>query len=150
MTAEEKSTAEGSTGFSDYEKAAMKERAKELKAEEKRGKSRAAGEAAVQEKIAEMPPAEKALAEKFHALVSAHAPTLDPKTWYSMPAYARDGKVVIFFQAAAKFESRYCTIGFSDQAHLDDGALWPTGFAIVDWNDDVEAQLTALVTQAAG
>ena len=138
------------TGFTDAERAAMKARARELKAEAKAEKNRADGERDVREKIDEMPEADRALAERFHAVVAATAPALLPKTWYGMPAYARGKQVVCFFQSAAKFDARYATVGFSDQAHLDDGALWPTSFALAAWTDDVEATLTELVRRAAG
>ena len=119
-----------SKGFSDEERAAMKERAQELKAEARRGKDRAAGESDVLAKIAEMPGPDRAMAKRLHAIVTAIAPDLMPKTWYGMPAYARDGKVVCFFQSAAKFNARYATFGFSDEANLDAGAMWPTSFAL--------------------
>ncbi|QTV79151.1 iron chaperone [Microbacterium sp. NIBRBAC000506063] len=140
--------ADKNDGFSDFEKAAMKERAKELREAAKLEKNRAAGEKALLEKVAEMPDADRVLAEGFHALVSRVAPDLMPKTWYSMPAYARDGKVVTFFQGAAKFEARYATVGFNDAANLDDGVLWPVSFAITAWNDEVEAQLAAVLEKA--
>lgn len=124
----------------------MKERAKELKAE----KTRAAGEADLLAKIAEMPAAERAIAEKVHAVVSAVAPGLTPKTWYGQPAYARDGEVVCFFQSAAKFSTRYSTLGFGEAAALDDGAMWATSYALVDWNADVEKTIAELVTKAVG
>ena len=132
------------SGFSAEEKAAMKERAKELKA----AKSRAAGEADVLAKIAEMPEADRVLAERIHALVAEHAPQLQPRTWYGMPAYALDGKVVCFFQDAAKFKYRYATLGFQDTAHLDDGDMWATTFAIVAMTPAVEAQIVELLHQA--
>ncbi len=132
------------SGFSAEEKAAMKERAKELKA----AKSRAAGEADVLAKIAEMPEADRVLAERIHALVAEHAPQLQPRTWYGMPAYALDGKVVCFFQDAAKFKYRYATLGFQDTAHLDDGDMWATTFAIVAMTPAVEAQIVELLQQA--
>lgn len=135
-------------GFSAAEKAAMKERAKELREAAKIEKNRAAGEAAIVERIAEMAPADKALAEKVHALVSKVAPDLIPRTWYGMPAYSRDGKALVFFQDAEKFGSRYATVGFSDNAALDDGPLWPTSYALTAWNADVEKRLTALVQKA--
>ena len=140
--------AEQNEGFSDAEKAAMKERAKELREAAKIEKNRAAGEKAIQDRIAEMPPADRQLAEKLHALVSAVAPDLIPRTWYGMPAYSRDGKALVFFQDAAKFEARYATVGFNDNAALDDGPLWPVSYAIVEWTDAVEKQLTALVKKA--
>ena len=132
------------SGFSAEEKAAMKERTKELKA----AKSRAAGEADVLAKIAEMPEADRVLAERIHALVAEHAPQLQPRTWYGMPAYALDGKVVCFFQDAAKFKYRYATLGFQDTAHLDDGDMWATTFAIVAMTPAVEAQIVELLQQA--
>jgi uncharacterized protein YdhG (YjbR/CyaY superfamily) len=139
-------------GFSDAERAAMRERARELKAESRRGPRAAKpdGERDVLAKIAEMPEADRALAERIHAIVTANAPTLSPKTWYGMPAYARDGKVVCFFQSADKFKSRYATFGFSDEAHLDDGAMWPTSFALKEMTATEEARIAALVKQAAG
>jgi uncharacterized protein YdhG (YjbR/CyaY superfamily) len=135
-------------GFSAQEKAAMRERAKELKAQEKAAQQREVGEADVQAKIAEMNDTDRRLAEHVHRVVSTHAPELWPRTWYGMPAYAKNCKVVCFFQSAQKFESRYCTFGFSDTAQLDDGAMWPTSFALVDWNDAVESQIVALIRQA--
>ena len=118
------------TGFTDEERAAMKERAREMKAEARANKGKADGEHDVLEKIAEMPEPDRALAERLHALIKANAPELSPKTWYGMPAYARDGKVVCFFQSAAKFKARYATLGFSDEARLDGGSMWPTAFAL--------------------
>ena len=138
------------TGFTDEERAAMKERARELKADAKANKSRADGEHDVREKIAEMPEPDLVLAERFHTLVTETAPALFPRTWYGMPAYARGKKVVCFFQSAAKFKARYATVGFSDQAALDDGPIWPTAFAVTGWTDDVEAAITELVRRAAG
>src|SRR3712207_3876295 len=119
------------TGFTKEERAAMRERAKELKAEERAQKNRAAGESAVLAKIAEMQGPERAMAERLHEIVKASAPALSPKTWYGMPAYAnKDGKVVCFFQSAEKFDARYSTLGFNDAANLDEGAMWPTSFEI--------------------
>lgn len=137
-------------GFTAEEQAAMKERARELKAEARTSKDRAAGESAVLEKIAEMTEPDRTMAERLHAIVKASAPTLWPKTWYGMPAYARDGKVVCFFQAAQKFGSRYATFGFSDEAHLDDGALWATSFALQELTAEAEARIAELVKKAAG
>jgi uncharacterized protein YdhG (YjbR/CyaY superfamily) len=134
-----------SAGFSDFEKAAMKERAAELKAEAKR----ADGEKALVAKIAEMPQPDRALAEGVHAIVMATAPDLAPKTWYGMPAYARDGKVVCFFQSGAKYESRYCTFGFQDAANLDEGSMWPTTFALTKLTAANEARIRSLVKKAA-
>src|SRR3954468_10376404 len=121
----ERKSARKST-FTTEERAAMKERARELKA------GKADGESDVLAKIAEMPKPDRVMAERIHAIVKATAPSLAPRTWYGMPAYARDGKVVCFFQSAAKFKSRYATIGFSDEANLDDGAMWPTTYALKD------------------
>jgi len=137
-------------GFTKEEKAAMKERAKELKAEARMNKDRAEGEKALLEKIAEMPDADRVLAERIHEIVKANAPELMPKTWYGMPAYARDGKVVCFFQAAAKFEARYATLGFNDSAHLDDGSMWATAFAIKKLTKADEARIAELVKKAVG
>ncbi|HEX3279502.1 MAG TPA: DUF1801 domain-containing protein [Thermoleophilaceae bacterium] len=122
----------------------MKERARELKA----SASKADGERDVLTKIAEMPKADRAMAKRLHAIVTATAPELAPKTWYGMPAYAKDGKVVCFFQSAQKFKSRYATLGFSDRANLDDGAMWPTSFALKELTAAEEAKIAALVKQA--
>ena len=138
-----------SPGFSDDERAAMQERAKELKAEARLDKDRAAGESALLARIAEMSEPDRSMAEQVHAIVTANAPTLMPKTWYGMPAYARDGKVVCFFQDAAKFKARYATLGFNDAANLDDGAMWPTAFALLELTDTVEARIAELVKTAA-
>jgi uncharacterized protein YdhG (YjbR/CyaY superfamily) len=127
------------------ERAAMKERARELKA----GAKKADGERDVLAKIAEMPPADRSIAERIHAIVRASAPTLAPKTWYGMPAYAKDGKVVCFFQAADKFKARYATFGFNDAASLDDGAMWATSFALKELTPAGEARLAELVKKAA-
>ncbi|MFI8595100.1 iron chaperone [Microbacterium sp. NPDC078428] len=136
-------------GFSDAERAAMKERAAELRAQ--RGGAKKADQAqAVQDKIAEMPDEERALAERVHAIVVMNAPQLDPKLWYGMPAYAKDGAVVCFFQAATKFDSRYCTVGFNDAAALDDGPMWPTTFALTAMTPETEARLVELVRRAVG
>jgi uncharacterized protein YdhG (YjbR/CyaY superfamily) len=139
----------GSDGFSKAERAAMKERAQELKAQGRSGQKKADNERAVLEAIAEMPNADRALAERIHALVNANAPELLSKTWYGMPAYANtDGKVVCFFQGAAKFDARYATLGFNDAATLDDGPMWPVAFAIVEWKPAVEKRVVALVRAA--
>jgi uncharacterized protein YdhG (YjbR/CyaY superfamily) len=143
-----KATQKTSKGFSAEEQAAMKERARELKAEERMNKNRAEGEKALFEKIAEMEPADRAMAEKLHAIITASAPDLMPKTWYGMPAYARDGKVICFFQSAQKFQSRYSTFGFSDSANLDEGAMWPTSFALVKLTAAEEKRIAALVKRA--
>ncbi len=138
-----------SKGFTAEERAAMKERAREMKAEERASKDRAAGERDVLAKIAEMPEPDRSLAERFHAIVTANAPTLSPKTWYGMPAYAnKDGKVVCFFQAAQKFSTRYATFGFNDTANLDDGAMWPTAFALKELTTAEEARISELVKKA--
>ncbi|MFJ9718384.1 iron chaperone [Streptomyces sp. NPDC101213] len=130
----------------------MKDHAQELKAAARRGprSARADGESDVRAKIAEMEDADRVLAERFHEIVRTTAPHLTPKLWYGMPAYARDGKVVCFFQSAQKFKSRYATIGFSDQAHLDEGALWPTSYALTALTPATEARIVALVERAAG
>ncbi len=137
-----------SKGFTDEERAAMKERAKELKAEERANKNRAAGESDVLAKIAEMSEPDRAMGERLHAIIKASAPALSPKTWYGMPAYAKDGKVVCFFQSAQKFNSRYATLGFSDKANLDEGAMWPTSFALKELTGAEEARIGALVKKA--
>lgn len=134
--------------WTDDERAAMKERAREMKAEAKSKNDRAAGEKDLLAKIAEMPEHDRSLAQRVHAIVSASAPELMPKTWYGMPAYARDGKVVCFFQAADKFQARYATFGFNDSAHLDEGAMWPTAFALKELTAEGEAKLAALVKKA--
>jgi len=137
-------------GFSDAERAAMKERSKELKAEARAKEDRAAGEADLRAKIAEMPDADRAMAERIHALVTAAAPSLSPKTYYGMPAYARDGKVVCFFKPASKFKERYSTFGFEQAAHLDEGAMWPTSYALTKLTAPDEARIRELVKKAAG
>jgi uncharacterized protein YdhG (YjbR/CyaY superfamily) len=143
-------TGKASEGFSDEERAAMKERAQELKAASRRGSraGKADGEADVLAKIAEMPEPDRVMAERLHAIVKASAPSLSPRTWYGMPAYAVDGKVVCFFQSAQKFKSRYATLGFSDTANLDDGAMWPTSFALKELTATEEARIGALVKKA--
>jgi uncharacterized protein YdhG (YjbR/CyaY superfamily) len=133
-----------SKGFTDEERAAMKERARELKAEA----AKADGESAVLAKIAEMRGRDRAMAKRLHAIVKASAPDLSPKTWYGMPAYARDGKVVCFFQSAEKFKARYATLGFSDEANLDKGAMWPTSFALKELTAAEEAKIGALLKKA--
>ena len=136
-------------GFTDEERAAMRERAKEQKAEARAEKNRAEGESAVLAKIAEMQGPDRAMAERLHEIVKASAPALSPKTWYGMPAYAnKDGKVVCFFQSAQKFDARYATLGFSDQANLDEGAMWPTSFALKELGAAEEAKIGALVKRA--
>jgi uncharacterized protein YdhG (YjbR/CyaY superfamily) len=139
---------ETSQGFTAEERAAMKERARELKAEARAQKDKAAGESDLLAKIAEMPKPDRAMAERLHAIVKSNAPSLSPKTWYGMPAYARDGKVVCFFTPASKFNSRYATFGFNDIANLDDGAIWPTSFALTELTAAAEERIAALVKQA--
>ena len=143
---------EAPEGFTDDERAAMKERAEELKATKRRepGAAKADGEGDVLAKIAEMPEPDRAMAERLHALISASAPGLSPRTWYGMPAYAMNGKVVCFFQGAQKFKTRYATLGFSDSASLDDGEMWPTAFALKTLTSVEEARISALVKQAVG
>ena len=126
----------------------MKERAKELKAEARAKKDSADGESAVLSKIAEMPPPDRTIAERLHAIIKASAPALVPRTWYGMPAYTRNGKVVCFFQSAQKFKTRYATFGFSDKAKLDDGAIWATAFALKELSPAVEKRIAALVKKA--
>ena len=144
----EKGKQKSSKGFTAEEQAAMRERAKELKAEARMNKNRAKGEKALFEKIAEMEGADRAMAEKLHEIITASAPDLLPKTWYGMPAYAKDGKVVCFFQSAKKFESRYATFGFNDTANLDEGAMWPTSFALKELTEAEEIRIEALVKKA--
>ena len=138
-----------SDGFTEEERAAMKERAGEVRRASRRGK-KADGLTDLLAKIAEMPEPDRSTAERIHALVTAVAPELAPRTWYGMPAYARDGTVICFFQAASKFTTRYSTLGFSDAAALDDGAMWPTAFAITDLTDADEARVRALLEKALG
>lgn len=137
-----------SKGFTDEERAAMKARAQELKAESRANKSRADGEKDVLAAIAAMPEPERAMARRLHEIIKASAPSLSPKTWYGMPAYARDGKVVCFYQSAQKFNTRYASLGFSDAANLDEGALWPTAFALKELTAAEEARIVALVKKA--
>ena len=139
-----------SKGFTDEERAAMKERAQELKAEARRGPSakQGDGESDVLAKIAAMPEPDRAMAKRLHAIIKASAPALAPKTWYGMPAYAKDGNVVCFFQSAHKFKARYATFGFSDKANLDEGAMWPTSFALKQLTAAEEAKIGALVKKA--
>jgi uncharacterized protein YdhG (YjbR/CyaY superfamily) len=137
-----------SKGFTDEERAAMKERAQELKAEARAEKDKAAGERDVLAKIAEMPKRDRAMAKRLHEIVKASAPALSPKTWYGMPAYAKDGKIVCFFQSADKFKARYATFGFNDTANLDEGVMWPTSFALKELTAAEEARIGALVKKA--
>jgi len=148
----EGSTAENKTsgGFTDEERGAMKEHAQEVKAAARRGPRavKADGDSDVLAKIAEMAEPDRVMAERVHAIVKASAPALAPRTWYGMPAYAKDGKIVCFFQPAQKFKTRYATLGFNDAAHLDDGALWPVAFALTELTAADEARIAALVEQA--
>jgi uncharacterized protein YdhG (YjbR/CyaY superfamily) len=139
-----------SEGWTDEERVAMKERHQELKAPARRGPraDEADGESAVLAKIAEMPEPDRAMGERLHAVIKASAPSLSPRLWYGMPAYAKDGNVVCFFQSAQKFKTRYATLGFSDKANLDEGAMWPTAFALTKLTADDEARIGALVTRA--
>jgi hypothetical protein len=141
-------TGKSSEGFTDEERAAMRERAREQKAEARAGKSKAEGEAAVHAKIAEMPEPDRSMAERLHALINATAPDLVPKTWYGMPAWAKDGKLVCFFQAASKFNVRYATFGFQPDANLDEGSMWPTSFALTELTPADESRIAALVRKA--
>jgi uncharacterized protein YdhG (YjbR/CyaY superfamily) len=141
-------TDKASKGFTADEKAAMKERAKELKAEARSRADKADGERDLLAKVAEMPESDRALAERIHAIVTANAPVLAPKTWYGMPAYARDGKVVCFFQSADKFKARYATFGFNDDANLDEGTMWATSWALTGLSAADEARIGALVKKA--
>jgi uncharacterized protein YdhG (YjbR/CyaY superfamily) len=143
-------TKEKSKGFTDDERAAMKERAQELKKGARASKKKADGEGDVLAKIAEMQEPDRAMAERLHAIIKTSAPDLSPKTWYGMPAYAKGGKVVCFFQSAEKFKSRYATLGFSDEANLDEGAMWPTSFALNELTAAEEGRIVALVKKAVG
>ena len=143
-------SAKKSKGFTDEERAAMKERAKELKAQARRTPraDKAGGESDVLAKIAEMPQPDRAMGERLHEIIKASAPALSPKLWYGMPAYAKDGKVLCFFQSAKKFNSRYATLGFNDKANLDEGAMWATSFALKEVSATEEAEISALVKRA--
>src|SRR3990170_3640004 len=143
-------TGKASKGFTDEERAAMRERAQELKAAARRGPGakKADGESDVLAKIAEMPQPDRAMGKRLHAIIKASAPALSPRTWYGMPAYAKDGQVVCFFQSAQKFKARYATLGFSDKANLDEGAMWPTAFALKELTATEEARISALVKKA--
>jgi len=144
-------SAKKSEGFTAEERAAMRERAKEQKAEARANKDKAEGESALLAKITEMQEPDRAMAERLHEIVKASAPALSPKTWYGMPAYAnKDGKVVCFFQSAQKFNARYATLGFNNAANLDEGAMWPTSFALKELTDTEEARIGALVERAVG
>src|SRR4051812_2339713 len=146
----ESTTADGKTysGFTGEERAAMKQRAQELKAEARANKNKADDESAVLAKIAEMQEPDRAISERLHAIIKANAPVLSPKLWYGMPAYARDGKIVCFFQTAQKFNTRYATLGFNDTANLDEGAMWPTSFALKELTAAEEERIGALVKTA--
>jgi uncharacterized protein YdhG (YjbR/CyaY superfamily) len=150
MSAKKTTQKSGTTakGFTPEERAAMKERARELKAEARANKNKADGESDVLAKIAEMQGSDRAMAKRLHAIIKASAPALSPKTWYGMPAYAKDGKVVCYFQSAQKFKSRYATFGFSDEANLDEGAMWPVAFALKGLTAAAEAKIGALVKKA--
>ncbi len=151
MAEKKRATKKKPEGFTAEEKAAMQEAAAERKRQARSGDKREAGEKDVRAKIDEMDGSDRAIAEGLHATVAEHAPRLAPKTWYGMPAYANaDGKVVCFLQAAGKFGTRYATLGFQDAAQLDDGAMWPASFAVLDWTPDVAARVADLVKRAAG
>lgn len=137
-------------GFSEAERAAMKERAEELKAAGKGGKKKADDLTALLDKLAELPDADRVMGERIHAIVTEVAPQLDPKTWYGMPAYAKDGKIVVFYKPASKFDSRYATLGFEEAAQLDDGDMWVTSYALVELGDAEAVKIKALVKKAAG
>ena len=146
-----KTSAKGTTSteiWTDDERGAMKAHAKEMKAAARRGEDRAAGLADVLAKIAEMPESDRIMAERLHALIMATAPELDPKTWYGMPAYAKDGKLICFFKAADKFKSRYATFGFEENAKVDDGTMWPTSWGLTKLTDADAAKIAALVKKA--
>jgi uncharacterized protein YdhG (YjbR/CyaY superfamily) len=145
-------TSQDSTGFTEEERAAMKDRVQELKAAKRRGSEApdVDGESEVLAKIAEMPQGDRVMAERLHAVVKAAAPALSPRTWYGMPAYALDGKLICFFQSAHKFKSRYATFGFSDKARLDEGTMWPVTFALKELTPAVEARIAELVKKAVG
>ena len=144
-----KTSQTASDGFTAEERAAMKERAAELRAEGKKGAKKADGLQTVLDRIAQMAPEDRALAERVHATITGTAPGLSPKTWYGMPAYAdSDGKVVVFFQDAGKFKARYATLGFNDTARLDDGDLWPASYALLRWSPAVEKKVVELVRAA--
>jgi uncharacterized protein YdhG (YjbR/CyaY superfamily) len=150
MKPAKKNTQKSPTGFTDEERAAMREHVQEMKAEARRGSrtSGAEGESEVLAKIAALPQPDRAMAERLHAIIKANAPALSPKTWYGMPAYAKDGNVVCFFQSAQKFKTRYATLGFSDKANLDEGHMWPTAFALKELTPAEEAKIGALVKKA--
>ena len=149
VTKSANATKKASEGFTAEERAAMKERAQELKAEARANKNKAQGESAVLAKLAELPEPARVLGERLHAIIKEVAPSLAPRTWYGMPAYANnDGKVVCFFTPASKFNERYATLGFNGDAHLDEGTMWPTAFALTELTADDEARIAALVSKA--
>jgi uncharacterized protein YdhG (YjbR/CyaY superfamily) len=151
MTAAKKTATEkglSASGFSDAERAAMKERAEELKATGRGGKKKSEDANALLAKIAEMPQPDRTLAERIHAIITSVAPELSPKTWYGMPAYAKDGKIVCFFQPAQKFDARYATLGFNDPANLDEGTMWPTAYAVTDLSDADVKRIKQLIKRA--
>jgi uncharacterized protein YdhG (YjbR/CyaY superfamily) len=151
MSPKKSTTSKTAKGFTAEERAAMKEYVQELKAQERRGGADGAeGERDLLAKVGQMAEPDRSMAKRLHAIIKANAPVLAARTWYGMPAYAKDGKVVCFFQSAQKFKSRYATFGFSDQAKLDDGAMWPTGFALKELGPAEEARIIALVKQAVG
>jgi uncharacterized protein YdhG (YjbR/CyaY superfamily) len=137
-------------GFSDIEKAAMKERARELKAEARASKDKAAGEKDILEKLSDMPEPDRTMGMRIHELIKSNLPELSPRTWYGMPAYARDGKVVCFFQSGQKFQTRYCTFGFNEAAKLDEGGMWPTSYALTQLTSVEEKRLLELLKKAVG
>lgn len=147
-TQDQSESSSATQSFTAEERAAMKERARELKAEARANKSKAEGENDVLAKIAEMPEPERSLAQRLHEIIKATAPVLSPKTWYGMPAYARDGKIVCFFQSAQKFSTRYATLGFNDAAKLDDGNMWPTAYALIELTPAEEDRIAALIRKA--
>jgi len=148
MSQGKRTSKQTTTGFTAEERAAMRERARELKAEARASQNRADGERDVLAKINELPEPERAMAQRVHAIITANAPELVPRLWYGMPAYARHGKIVCFFQSAQKFNTRYATLGFNDSANLDDGAMWPTAFALKELTAAAEARIAALVQKA--
>lgn len=150
MPANNKAVKKNAGVFSDEERDAMRERAKEIRAEEQAGKNNARGERDILTAIAKMPEPDRTMAKRLHALIKKSAPSLSPKTWYGMPAYAKDGKVVCFFTAASKFKSRYASLGFNDTAKLDEGAMWPVAFALKKLSAAEEAKIMALVRKAVG
>jgi uncharacterized protein YdhG (YjbR/CyaY superfamily) len=152
LKSDKSTTAKGKSSnvWTDEERAAMKEIAKERKAEARANKDKAEGENAVVEAIAALREPDRGMAKRLHRIIKASAPALSPKTWYGMPAYAKDGKVVCFFQPAQKFNTRYATLGFSDEANLDEGAMWPVAFALMELTADAEAKIGALVKKAVG